>query len=197
MKLEATTPMRLVGRRDPVLHQPAQPVDSLDQSTGRVLDEMASFMRQSGGCGLAGPQVGIPYRLIVVDAGGGLVKAANPEIVARSGGVPSLEGCLSLSGTMSLVWRSSQVTVKGTDEKGQPFLRQCRGLESRCFQHEIDHLDGKLMTDRTLVSITPLRLLGGAGGAIAGGLMRGVPGAIIGGAAGLGLAWGAEKAFGF
>lgn len=197
MKLESHAPMRLVERSHPALHEPAAPVDRVDVGTSNLLADMAHFMREQGGCGLAAPQVGVPYRLIVVDAGNGLIKAANPTIVDRQGGVLSLEGCLSVKGSLSVVWRASQVTVQATDQDGRPFTRLCKGLEARCFQHEIDHLDGKLMTDRALFTVTPLRALGGVAGTIAGAVTRGVSGAIVGGVAGVALAWSAEKAFGW
>ena len=181
-----------MGRQEAILHEPAAPVDQVDLQVRTSLDEMAQFMQKHGGCGLAAPQVGLDQRMVVVDAGHGLVEMVNPTIVERKGGTFSLEGCMSLPNSMSLVWRSREVTVAGLDQEGQPVERPCTGLESRCFQHEIDHLDGKLMTDQALVTVTPLRALLGAGGALAGGILRGAAGAAVGGSVGLALAWGAE-----
>ncbi|MCA9792689.1 MAG: peptide deformylase [Candidatus Eremiobacteraeota bacterium] len=186
---------KLVGRKEPVLHQPAQPVDSLDPSLSQVLDQMNDCMRREGGVGLAAPQIGIPYRLMVINTGDGPHKLANPTITERSGHQLSLEGCLSLGGTMSVVMRSRRVKVDALDDHGQPTTVECKGFKACAFQHEIDHLDGKLMTDRALVNINTKKVLGAAAGALIGGALRGLPGAAIGGAAGVGLVWAGEKLF--
>lgn len=192
--LQRPATLKLLPSKDPMLHQAAAPVDRVDRSVQETFQDMKDLMRREGGCGLAGPQVGVPHQMIIVDGGQGPVAMANPEIVARSGGTPSLEGCLSLPNSLSLVWRSSQVTVEGLDEKGEKVRKECSGLESRCYQHEIDHLKGTVIRDRALVTVTPLRLLGTAGGALGGALWNGVGGGIIGGMLGAATAWAVEKA---
>jgi peptide deformylase len=184
----------LLPSNDPMLHQPAARVDQVDRSVQDTFQDMKDLMRREGGCGLAGPQVGVPHQMIIVDGGQGPVAMANPEIVARSGGTPSLEGCLSLPKSLSLVWRSSQVTVEGLDQNGAKIRKECTGLESRCYQHEIDHLKGTLIRDRALVTVTPLRFLGTAGGAVGGAIWHGLGGGIIGGVLGAATAWAIEKA---
>ncbi|MFN8613235.1 MAG: peptide deformylase [Vulcanimicrobiota bacterium] len=191
--LQRPANLSLVPRRAPVLHQPAAPVDQIDASVREALQDMKALMREKGGCGLAGPQVGIPSQLIVVDGGQGPVGMVNPKIVSRSGGTPSLEGCLSLPGSMSLVWRSSRVTVEGLDQNGQFLRKDCQGLEARCYQHEIDHLKGTLISDRAVLTVTPGRVLGAAVGGIGGAMWQGLNGGIIGGILGVATAWTLER----
>jgi len=192
--LQRPATLGLLPSNHPMLHQPAAPVDQVDLSVRETLQDMKALMREAGGCGLAGPQVGVPHQLIVVDGGQGPVAMANPQIVARSGGTPSLEGCLSLPHSMSLVWRSSKVTVEGLDQNGSKIRKECAGLEARCYQHEIDHLKGTLIRDRALVTVTPLRFLGATAGGIGGAVLHGVGGGIVGGVLGAATAWAIEKA---
>ena len=188
--------LEMADRKDPVLHQPAAPVDVKDENLGDVFIAMESVMRQQGGCGLAAPQVGIPHRMMVVDVGNGAIHLANPKITEREGWAPSIEGCLSLKGTLSVVGRSRRVTVEAHDKEGQPFTMRCNGFKALAMQHELDHLNGTLMTDRKGVNITPLRAAGGATGLIAGALLRGVTGSAIGGVLGVAAGYGVEKLLG-
>lgn len=187
-----TGPLHLVPRRNPVLHAAAHEVPAVDASVRTILQNMESAMRRGGGVGLAAPQVGIPYRLIVVDAGRNVVKMANPRIVRRSGGKPSVEGCLSLKGVMGVVWRSSRVEVAGLNENGQSVVVPAGGLAARCFQHEIDHLEGRLFTDKKGVKLTVGGLLCGAAGSVVG-LGWGWSGAAIGGSFGYVLGSGVQR----
>jgi peptide deformylase len=187
------TPLNLVPRRDPVLHQRAAEVDRFEPATAQVLQHMSQTMRQSGGIGLAGPQVGIPYRLIVVNAGGGEHQLANPRIVERHGRRLSLEGCLSVPGVMSVVWRSKRVTVEAQKPSGEAVTIQARGLESRCLQHEIDHLDGKLITDLEVFRVRPGAVGVGMIGACVGGAVGGWAGAAIGAVGGYALTAGISR----
>ena len=186
--------LKLVRSSDPVLHSEAAPVDVNDPHLYDVFEKMEDKMYAKSGAGLAAPQVGIPYRMMIVDAGDGPVHLANPRITESSGWLPSVEGCLSLTGTISFTGRSSRVTVEAHDEFGEPFKMKCRGFKAIAMQHELDHLDGTLMTDRKGAHLTPLRMLGGAAGLVAGAFLNGTTGAAIGGALGVAATYGLEKA---
>ncbi|OZB91823.1 peptide deformylase [Paenibacillus sp. XY044] len=139
----------IVKEPDEVLHKTAKEVKEITPNVKKLLNDMADTMYDAEGVGLAAPQVGILKRLIVVDVGDehGLIKMANPEIVAKEGEQFGPEGCLSIPGLNGDVRRAEQVTVKGLDENGKELTITGTGLLARCFQHEIDHLDGVLFTD--------------------------------------------------
>ncbi|MBB3127467.1 peptide deformylase [Paenibacillus rhizosphaerae] len=139
----------IVKEPDEVLHKTAKEVKEVTPNVKKLLNDMADTMYDAEGVGLAAPQVGILKRLIVVDVGDehGLIKMVNPEIVAKDGEQFGPEGCLSIPGLNGDVRRAEQVTVKGLDENGKELTITGTGLLARCFQHEIDHLDGVLFTD--------------------------------------------------
>ena len=112
-------------------------------------------MYQADGVGLAGPQVGIQRRLVVVDVGDGLIEFVNPEITNKEGLCDMVEGCLSVPGRRGLVSRPEKVTVNAQDKTGKPFTIEADGLLARCIQHEIDHLDGVLYVDKMEREIFP------------------------------------------
>lgn len=141
-------PIKLVGEE--VLRAKARDVDVFDAALGRLLDDMLDTMYAAPGIGLAAPQVGISKRIIVLDVGDGPIRMANPKIIEKDGEQVGLEGCLSIPGLYGDVKRHAKIVVKGQDAQGRPFKVQAEGLLSRCFQHEIDHLDGKLFTDVAL-----------------------------------------------
>lgn len=192
----ANKELKLVKSSDPVLKREAAPVNVEDEHLFDVFDQMEETMYDKSGCGLAAPQVGIPYRMMIVDVGDGPVHLANPKITESSGWMPSIEGCLSLTGTMSFLGRPSRVTVEAHDQFGEKFQMKCRGFKAIAMQHELDHLDGTLMTDRAAVNLTPLRMLGSAAGLVAGAYLSGTTGAMIGGVVGLAASYGLEKALG-
>lgn len=133
---------------DPVLRQRAKPVDRVTKRTQRLIRDMADTMYAAEGIGLAAPQVGVSERIIVVDIGDGLIAVVNPRIVYASGTAVDVEGCLSIPGLRGYVERAETVHVEGLDEKGRPWRMEASGLLARVFQHEIDHLDGILFTDK-------------------------------------------------
>lgn len=139
----------IVKEPDEVLHKTAKEVKEVTPNVKKLLNDMADTMYDAEGVGLAAPQVGILKRLIVVDVGDehGLIKMVNPEIIAKDGEQFGPEGCLSIPGLNGDVRRAEQVTVKGLDENGKEVTITGTGLLARCFQHEIDHLDGVLFTD--------------------------------------------------
>ncbi|MBQ7567539.1 peptide deformylase [bacterium] len=136
---------------DPILRRKCAPLKVIDRKTRRLLSDMLDTMYEARGVGLAAPQIGINKRLIVVDVGDegqGPWMLVNPVIVAR-GEEEELgsEGCLSCPGLLGDVWRSSEITVRAFDVDGNMVTIQAKGFEARCFQHEIDHLDGRLFID--------------------------------------------------
>ncbi len=141
----ASLPIKLVGEE--VLRSKARDVDVFDAALARLFEDMLDTMYAAPGIGLAGPQIGISKRVIVLDVGDGPIRMANPKIVEKSGEQLGLEGCLSIPGLYGDVLRHEKIVVKGQDAFGKSFRVTADGLLSRCFQHEIDHLDGKLFTD--------------------------------------------------
>lgn len=141
----ALLPIRIAP--DPVLRKTAQPVKRVTKRVQKLIKDMADTMYDAKGVGLAAPQVGVSERVIVVDVGDGLVALVNPEIVNKDGEEVDVEGCLSLPGLSGYVERAASVEVTGLDEKGRPTRLQAEGLFARALQHEVDHLDGILITD--------------------------------------------------
>ncbi len=104
-------------------------------------------MYESKGIGLAAPQVGLNQRMIVVDVGTGLYKLVNPRIIKKAGRQSMEEGCLSVPGIYVKISRAKSVFVEALDENGFPQKIQAQDLLACVFQHEIDHLEGKLIVD--------------------------------------------------
>jgi peptide deformylase len=137
---------------DPVLKSRATPVDRFDDSLRRQVSRMAGIMHDALGVGLAAPQLGISQRLLVYRVGpdAPVTVLANPELEWASGEVePGEEGCLSIPGVLVDVDRPVYVRVRGLDEEGEERVVEASGLEDRVIQHEIDHLDGVLILERT------------------------------------------------
>lgn len=143
---------------DEVLRRKARKVTVFDADLQKLIDDMVETMRQAPGVGLAAPQVGVSERLIVVeyaendedeDASKKLFVVANPEIVKVSTETEKgIEGCLSIPGLVGEVERPLQVVIRGQNRRGQPVRVKAKGWLARIFQHEIDHLEGILFTDR-------------------------------------------------
>lgn len=132
-----------------MLRQKARPIGRVDKALQRVVDDMIETMREADGMGLAAPQIGLPQRLFVAELDEKVYVFVNPEIVAISSDTAvAEEGCLSLPGYRGEVERALQVTVRGRNRRGKEQTVEAEGLLARCFQHEIDHLDGILFTDR-------------------------------------------------
>lgn len=143
---------------DEVLRRKARKVTVFDANLQKLIDDMVETMREAPGVGLAAPQVGISERLIVVEyaqddeeenAPKKLFVVANPEIVKASPETEKgIEGCLSIPGLVGEVERPLQVVIRGQNRRGQPVRIKAKGWLARIFQHEIDHLEGILFTDR-------------------------------------------------
>ena len=137
---------------DPVLKSRATDVDRFDESLRGQVDRMATIMSDSLGVGLAAPQLGISQRVLVYRVGpdAPVVALVNPALEWRSGEAETLEeGCLSIPGVAVDVERPVYVRVRARDEHGDQRLVEASGLEARVIQHEMDHLDGVLILDRT------------------------------------------------
>jgi peptide deformylase len=136
---------------DPVLNSKASPVSTFDEPLSREIERMTAIMRDAIGVGLAATQVGILRRILVFGAGEAEPTAViNPEIEWLSDDVVvAEEGCLSIPRITVDVERPLHARVSGLDQGGEPLLIEASGLEARVLQHEIDHLDGVLMLDRT------------------------------------------------
>ena len=134
---------------DPVLRKKAKRVTKIDDSVQRLTDNMFETMYFATGVGLAAPQVGVSLRVIVIDDREHEPTAlVNPQVVKRVGEREVEEGCLSIPGYKGLVKRSVSVTVKGLNRHGQEVRIKATELLSQALEHEIDHLNGILYTDR-------------------------------------------------
>ncbi|MFI5956718.1 peptide deformylase [Cryptosporangium sp. NPDC051539] len=141
-------PIVLTGQ--PVLHRPAAPVTTFDATLAELIEKMTASMKAAPGAGLAGPQVGVGLRLFTYDCGPGRRgHVVNPVLERLSTGLEEEnEGCLSIPGLRFPTPRASRVRVTGVDADGSPVDVVGEGYLARCFQHEVDHLDGVLYVER-------------------------------------------------
>jgi peptide deformylase len=141
-------PIRTFG--DPVLREPARPVESFDEALKRLAEDMIATMHEAPGVGLAAPQVGRSLRLIVFDVQDeqGPRTLANPVLRDEWGEQIEEEGCLSLPGLYFPVRRSMRVWAEGFDLDGHEVTIEAEDLLARVLQHEVDHLGGVLFIDR-------------------------------------------------
>ena len=142
--------LKILKFPDPRLRQKAKPLKFIDKEFFRTVDEMAQLMYDAGGIGLAATQVGIPFRFFVWDTSeekNSPRVVINPQIIRKEGETIFEEGCLSIPGLRYPTRRAKKIVVKGIDEKGNEVTFELDELESILFQHEIDHLEGKLFID--------------------------------------------------
>jgi peptide deformylase len=142
--------VRMYG--DPVLRSRAREIDVFDAALADEVQRMGNLMDDALGIGLAATQLGVMHRLLVyrVEPDAPLGVLVNPEFEYKSDDVETMEeGCLSLPGVGVEVERPIHVRVRATDERGAPVVVEASGLEARVIQHEMDHLDGVLILDRT------------------------------------------------
>jgi peptide deformylase len=142
--------VRMYG--DPVLRSRAREIEVFDAALADEVQRMGKLMDDALGIGLAATQLGVMHRLLVyrVEPDAPLGVLVNPEFEYKSDDVETMEeGCLSLPGVGVEVERPIHVRVRATDERGAPVVVEASGLEARVIQHEIDHLDGVLILDRT------------------------------------------------
>ena len=141
---------------NPVLKKVSEPVKRIDKKVKRILKDMTDTLYKSGnGIGLAAPQVGILQRIVVIDLqdGKGLLELINPVITKKEGSRIACEGCLSVPDFEGEVERAEYVECEYTDPHGKKQFIAADGLLAVCLQHETDHLDGILFTDKA-VTIT-------------------------------------------
>ena len=137
---------------DAVLRMRAREVERFDDDLARLADKMAQLMHDARGVGLAATQVGVLQRLFVLQLADDddVTTIVNPEITKRSRSTEIAdEGCLSLQGVLVPVERALEVTIEGQDVTGAPLELELEEIDARVVQHELDHLDGVLMLERT------------------------------------------------
>ena len=143
---------------DPILKQVAVQVESVDESTVGVIQDLVDTMLDSGhSVGVAAPQIGELIRVVVVDVSKsklgkennhGLLEMVNPEIIEKSGSKMMREGCMSVPDYTGNVTRAEHIVVEFTNRSGQLRVIEASGFEAVAIQHEMDHLDGMLFLDR-------------------------------------------------
>lgn len=144
--MSAPYDIRLIG--DPVLRQRAGEVTDIDGKLARLADDMLATMYEAPGVGLAAPQVGVQKRLFVYDVGEGPQVIVNPVVSEARGEWVYDEGCLSIPGLVFELVRPKEVHLVGYDLDGNELAIEADEFLARCFQHELDHLDGVLFIER-------------------------------------------------
>ena len=151
--------LKIVKFGDELLRKPSRPVTEITPRITRLLDDMIDTMRHHDGCGLAAVQVGVLRRIAVVEVEPGkVIELINPRIIAYAGEQEEPEGCLSNPGRYGLVRRPASVTVRATNRDGKDFEITGHELLARALCHEIDHLDGKIYTDKQIRELDPEEL---------------------------------------
>lgn len=157
---------QIVHLPEPILRKKAKPVTKFDKDLQVLIDDMFETMREAPGVGLAAPQINLPMQLTVIEYAEGEDEEQeegapppkkkqyvliNPEIVKKSEEmVMGIEGCLSIPGLVGEVERHEAIQVKALNRHGQPVKHKVSGWMARIFQHEIDHLNGVLFTDKAV-----------------------------------------------
>ena len=143
--------LKIILYPDPRLKKMSQPVEKFDQTLHNLVVQMFKLMRDAHGVGLAAPQVGQNLRLFVMNASGEAGDDQvyiNPTLLDGEGNEEAEEGCLSLPDIRIKVNRNKQITIKAQDLDGNPFEQSATGFIPRVWQHEFDHLNGIMLTDR-------------------------------------------------
>ena len=141
---------KIVLQGDEILKKKCRPVTEFNDRLHTLLDDMIDTLIDSGGVGLAAPQVGVLRRVcVVMNEDEEILELVNPEIIYTEGEQTGLEGCLSVPGKYGEVTRPNFVRVRAQDRDGNWFEAEDEGLTARCFCHEIEHLDGHLLVEHT------------------------------------------------
>ena len=148
----------IVKKGDPVLEKKCRVVEKFDNRLTVLIDDMIETLHDSGGVGLAAPQVGILKRVVVIDIGEGVIELVNPQIIKQSGEQREIEGCLSCPDEWGITKRPMNVTVKAQDRNGKEFTVSGSGLLAKAFCHELDHLDGILFLSKIIRRVSPEEL---------------------------------------
>lgn len=130
------------------LAEPTKDVMEFNDEIKELINRMYKIMEEANGAGLAANQIGLPLRMFVYDDGSGPHAMINPKMIRRTGSQIASEGCLSIPGLFGDVDRANITVVEGINENGEKVKITGEGLLARIFQHEMDHLDGKLFIDR-------------------------------------------------
>ena len=138
---------RILTDKEPALHKTCKEVVNFDAKLHKLLDDMHETLEDSGGVGLAAPQVGILRRVVLVDNGEEVLELVNPTLVETDGEQVGPEGCLSVPGKYGLVKRPFYANVRAQDRFGNWYEAEGEELTARCFCHELDHLDGIIYTE--------------------------------------------------
>ncbi len=138
---------KILTDKEPALHKVCKPVTAFDKKLHTLLDDMKETLIDSGGVGLAAPQVGILRRVVLVDVGDEIIELINPEMLETDGEQVGAEGCLSVPGKYGLVKRPYWAKVRAQDRDGNWYEAEGEELIARCFCHELDHLDGIVYTE--------------------------------------------------
>ena len=138
---------KILTDKDPALHKVCKPMVNFDNRLFKLLEDMKETLIDSGGVGLAAPQVGILRRVVLVDTGEEILELINPTIIETDGEQEGPEGCLSVPGKYGLVKRPYYAKVRAQDRHGNWFEAEGEELIARCFCHELDHLDGIVYTE--------------------------------------------------
>ena len=150
---------KILTTKDPALHKTCKPVTNFDAKLHKLLDDMTDTLVDSGGVGLAAPQVGVLRRVcVVMNEDEEIIELVNPEIIATEGEQTGLEGCLSVPGRYGIVTRPYVVRVRAQDRDGNFFEVEDEELTARCFCHELEHLDGHLFVERAEKMLSPEEL---------------------------------------
>ena len=138
---------KILSNKYPALHKTCKPVENFDAKLHSLLDDMRETLIDSGGVGLAAPQVGILRRVVLVDVGDEILELVNPTLLETDGEQMGAEGCLSVPGKYGLVLRPYWAKVRAQDRYGDWYEAEGEELIARCFCHELDHLDGIIYTE--------------------------------------------------
>ncbi len=138
---------KILTDKEPALHKVCKPVTAFDHKLHKLLEDMKETLIDSGGVGLAAPQVGILRRVVLVDVGDEILELINPEMLETDGEQVGAEGCLSVPGKYGLVKRPYWAKVRAQDRNGDWYEAEGEELIARCFCHELDHLDGIVYTE--------------------------------------------------
>lgn len=146
---------KIVTEGDDILLKKCRPVEKFDSKLHSLLYDMVETLHDSGGVGLAAPQIGIMRRVCVIDIGDGVVEYVNPQIISTDGEHEVVEGCLSSPGEFGIVSRPKKVMAKAFDRNGNEFTIEGEDLFAQAMCHEFDHLDGILFKSKVIRMLSP------------------------------------------
>lgn len=147
--------MKIIRDTDETLRKKSRPVTEITPRIIQLLDDMKDTLHDSGGVGLAAPQVGVLRQIVLIEVEPGeLIELINPVIVSKKGEQQELEGCLSVPGRWGITKRPAKVTVKALDRNGDEFKLTGEDLLARAICHETDHLNGVLFYDNAVHMLT-------------------------------------------